>query len=74
MSVDTLPERVANLEGRVEEHHSLFERLETRLQTIENRLNHLDEKMESKFSSVYALVATAWVSILLALAAVFFKK
>jgi hypothetical protein len=82
--LESLEERGANLEGRVEEHHGLFGRLETRLQTIESRLNHLDakidekigrldEKLDSKFATVYTLMAAAWVTIILALAALFFK-
>lgn len=51
----TTEQRMARVEGILEE--------------VRERMNHLDERTESRFNQLYALMVSMWVTIILAILA-----
>lgn len=72
-----LEERVARIEGILEQMNERFNHLESRIRALEDRINALDarinalsDKLDSHFRWTVALFVTMWVTVI---AAVLFK-
>jgi hypothetical protein len=60
MAADALDARMARLEGA-------YEQISSRLGAIETRLDSLESRMEARFNLVIGLLLTSWVTLMLAI-------
>ncbi|HIC96545.1 TPA: hypothetical protein EYP12_07980 [Candidatus Bipolaricaulota bacterium] len=61
-----LEERIARIEGVLEQMNERFNHLDSRLQALENRINALDSKLDSHFRWTIAVIITMWVTVIAA--------
>ncbi len=55
-----LEERVAKIEG-------VLEQMDKRLGSIESRMNHLEARMDKNFGWTIGMLVTMWVTIIIAI-------
>ncbi len=63
----TLEERVAYLEGKIEEHSNVWKDLAERLDRVEKRIDALDQKLSRYSLWIIGIQVTILISILVAL-------
>jgi len=68
--VSGVEERVARIEGILEQMNERFNHLEGRIQALEGRIDALDSKLDSHFRWTLAFIMGMWVTVI---AAVLFK-
>ena len=56
-------ERLAKLEGLIEQIAQRLTSIENRLNNMENRLNNLENRMDKHFLWVVGLILTSWLSL-----------
>lgn len=56
-------ERLAKLEGLIEQIAQRMTSIENRLNNMENRLNNLENRMDKHFLWVVGLILTSWLSL-----------
>jgi len=62
-----LQERMARIEGILEQMSERFNHLETRIQALDNRINALDSKLDSHFRWTLAFIMGMWVTVIAAM-------
>ena len=56
-------ERLAKLEGLIEQIAQRLTSIESRLNNMESRLNNLENRMDKHFLWVVGLILTSWLSL-----------